>query len=190
MPNPGTCYFSLAAWQRGTHGRTEPSVWSLFCCNHIGYLVTFQPTQLIHHQGSDSPQITLLHEITESLRLEKTSTIILSNHSSTTNTDHWPHPSVPHLHGSWTPPGMVTPPSPWAAVLLHHHSHCEDSFPSIQPEPPQGTTESNSLSPYHKWYEKRDQLLSPIRSESCRDRQGLSWASSRMNSHSSLNCSP
>ena len=29
-----------------------------------------------------------------------------------------PHPSVPHLHGSETPPGTVTPPPPWAAVPL------------------------------------------------------------------------
>jgi len=27
----------------------------------------------------------------------------------------WPRSSVPHLCRSWTPPGMVTPPPPWAA---------------------------------------------------------------------------
>ena len=27
------------------------------------------------------------------------------------------------LHSSETPPGMVAPPPPWAAVPLHHHSY-------------------------------------------------------------------
>lgn len=26
-----------------------------------------------------------------------------------------PHPQMPHLHGSSTPPGLVTPPLSWAA---------------------------------------------------------------------------
>lgn len=34
---------------------------------------------------------------------------------------HWTHPSLPHLHGFWTPPGMVTLPLPWAA--------CSNAFP-------------------------------------------------------------
>jgi len=60
--------------------------------------------------------------ITESLRLERTSEVIDSHHPPTTNAAHCPRPSVPHLHGSGTPPGAVTPPHPWAAVPLHHHS--------------------------------------------------------------------
>jgi len=48
------------------------------------------------------------------VRLEKTSEGILSNLNPSPCAC-WPHPSVPHLHGSWTPPGTVTPPPPWAA---------------------------------------------------------------------------
>ena len=36
--------------------------------------------------------------------------------------------SVPHLHGSGTPPGTETPPLLWAAVPLHHHSFGEVLF--------------------------------------------------------------
>ena len=55
----------------------------------------------------------------ESLRLEKTTKIPKSNPSPLYHA-HWPHPSVPHLHGSGTPPGMVTPPPSWAAVPVSH----------------------------------------------------------------------
>ena len=54
------------------------------------------------------------YKIIDSLRLEKTSKITKSN-TNPPNHAHWPCPSVPHLHGSWTPPGTVTPPPPWAA---------------------------------------------------------------------------
>ena len=47
---------------------------------------------------------------------------------------HWPQPSVPHPHGSQTPPGTVTAPPPWAAVPMHHRSSWADIFPNIQPE--------------------------------------------------------
>jgi len=43
-------------------------------------------------------------------------------------------PSMPHLHGSGAPPGMVTPPRPWAAVPMHHPSFGEEIFPNIQPK--------------------------------------------------------
>jgi len=46
---------------------------------------------------------------------------------------HWPRPSVPHLRGSWTPPGMVTAPQP---VPMNYHSFWDEAFPNIQPEPP------------------------------------------------------
>ena len=49
---------------------------------------------------------------------------------------HCPRPSVPHPHSSGTPPGMVTPPPPWAAVPLQHCSLGEEYFPNIQPDPP------------------------------------------------------
>ena len=48
----------------------------------------------------------------ESLRLEKTSKLTQSNQQPITPC---PLPSVPHPHGSWTPPGTVTPPPPWAS---------------------------------------------------------------------------
>ena len=56
--------------------------------------------------------------------------------NSTLHCAHCPRPSVPHLHGSGTPPGTVTPPPPWVAVPLQHHSFREEMFPNIQPEPP------------------------------------------------------
>jgi len=53
---------------------------------------------------------------TESLRLEKTSEISKSNPNPPHHAQQ-PHPSVPHLHGSGTPPGTVTAPLP---VQLSH----------------------------------------------------------------------
>ena len=35
----------------------------------------------------------------------------------------WPHLSVPHIHGSGTPPGMVTPPFPWTTSHKRSHIH-------------------------------------------------------------------
>jgi len=60
----------------------------------------------------------LLHpfcRIRESLRLEKTSKIIKSNHQPNPTMPAKPSPQVPHPHGFWTPPGMRTPPLLWAA---------------------------------------------------------------------------
>ena len=42
-------------------------------------------------------------------------------------------PLVPHLHGSWTPAGMVTPPSHGQPVPVPNHSFRE-VFPNIQPK--------------------------------------------------------
>ena len=53
--------------------------------------------------------------IIESLRLEKTSKIIESNHQHNTTMSAKPCPEVPYLHIFLTLPGMVTPPLPWAA---------------------------------------------------------------------------
>jgi len=47
--------------------------------------------------------------------LEKTSKIIKSNRHPNTPMPAKPCPEVPHPHGFWTPPGMGTPPLPWAA---------------------------------------------------------------------------
>ena len=54
------------------------------------------------------------HRITEPLRLEKNSKMIQSNHQPMLTMPTKPHPSAPHLHIPWTPPGTVTPPPPWA----------------------------------------------------------------------------
>jgi len=51
--------------------------------------------------------------LTESFMLEKASQIPKSNPNPPPSC---PLPAVPHLHGSGTPPEMVTPPHPWAAV--------------------------------------------------------------------------
>jgi len=66
--------------------------------------------------SSISPAFTF----TESLWLERTANVTRSNQP--THCAHWLCPSMPHLHGSGAFPGMVTPPSPWAAVPLHHCS--------------------------------------------------------------------
>ena len=58
---------------------------------------------------------TSLYSIIESLRLEKTSKIIRSNHQPNTTMPTKPSPEVPHLYLFWTPLGMMTPPRPWAA---------------------------------------------------------------------------
>ena len=57
----------------------------------------------------------LQHRITESLRLENTSKTIKSNHPPNTTMPTRPCPKVSYLHIFWTPPGMGTPPLPWAA---------------------------------------------------------------------------
>ena len=58
--------------------------------------------------------IPIFHRITESLRLERP---LRSSSPSTNPTQPCPltTSSVPHPHSSGTPPGMVIPPSPWAA---------------------------------------------------------------------------
>ena len=71
--------------------------------------------------------------ITEPFRLEKTTGNPKSNPSPPHHA-HCSHPSVPHPHGSGTPPEMMTPPPPWAAVPLQHCSFGEETVPNIQPE--------------------------------------------------------
>ena len=79
------------------------------------------------------PSLFSYHRTTESLRLEETSQIPRSNPSPPPPC---PLPSVPHPHGSGTPPGMVNPPPPWAAVPLPHCSLGEEIVPNIPAEPP------------------------------------------------------
>jgi len=64
------------------------------------------------------------YRIVESLRLEKASKIIKSNCQPITTVPAKPCPEVPHLHVFWRPPGMVTPPLPWAA--------CSNAWPLFQ----------------------------------------------------------
>ena len=47
------------------------------------------------------------------IRVGKTTKIIWSNHQPIPTMPTNPSPSVPHLHVSRTPPGMLTPPRPW-----------------------------------------------------------------------------
>jgi len=47
--------------------------------------------------------------------LEKAFKIIKSNCHPSTTMPTKPYPEVPHLHGFWTPPGMVTHAPPWTA---------------------------------------------------------------------------
>lgn len=55
------------------------------------------------------------HRITDSLRLEKITKITSSNHQPIPTMFTESCPSVLHLHIYWTPPELVTPPTPWAA---------------------------------------------------------------------------
>ena len=57
---------------------------------------------------------------------------------------------MPHLHSSRTPPGMVTPPLPWAAVPKHHHFFREEIFLNTQPEPPQAQVKAIPSHPGRK----------------------------------------
>jgi len=68
------------------------------------------PAHSLHFEGKSQA-----YRIIESLRLEKTSKIVKSNRRPNTTMPAKPCPEVPHLHSFWTPPGMVTPPLPWAA---------------------------------------------------------------------------
>jgi len=46
-----------------------------------------------------------------------------------------PYPKVPHLHIFWTPPGMGTPPPPWAACANAWPLSVKTFFPNIQSQP-------------------------------------------------------
>ena len=68
------------------------------------------------------------HRITESLRLGNISDITKSNCQPMPTTMPMlttisikPCSSVPHLHDSWVPPRIGTPPAPWAADVLSSH---------------------------------------------------------------------
>ena len=75
-------------------------------------------------QGGTKCSPSCFHKILESLTLENTSKIIKSNHQPITTMPAKPCPEVPCLHVFWTPPGMGTPPLPWAA--------CSNVWPLFQ----------------------------------------------------------
>ena len=95
----------------------------------------YEATHTLTSQAGYKNTVGDRYRIRESFRLEKTSEIPTSN-PSPPHRAHCPRPSVPHPHGSGTPPWTVTPPPPWAAVPLQHCSFGEEMFPNIQPEPP------------------------------------------------------
>ena len=61
-------------------------------------------------------------------KLEKTSKITRS-HTKPPHHAHWPRPSLPPLHGSGTPPEMVTPHPPWPAYANTWPLSQEKCFP-------------------------------------------------------------
>jgi len=70
-----------------------------------------QTSALVRKSSAEHQQcfdVDYSHRTMESLRLEKASKTIHPTISSA----RCPHPSVPHPHGSGTPPGAVTPPLP------------------------------------------------------------------------------
>ena len=68
-------------------------------------------------QGQERRRLAVggLCSFIESLRLEKTSEVTKSNHHPDTPMPAKPCPQGAHPDGVWTPPGMGTPPLPWAA---------------------------------------------------------------------------
>ena len=71
---------------------------------------------------------TTHHRIIESLKLEKTSKVIRSSRPLNTTMPTNSCPELPYLHVFGTPPGMMTPPSPWegcsSAWLLFQSRNC------------------------------------------------------------------
>ena len=98
----------------------------------------------LRHRAAEHPEAEGTHGAhgtveSQSLSLEETSKIPTSNHCA-----HCSLPSVPHPHSSGTPPRLVTPPPPCAAVPLQHHS-LETKFFLISnrrsPSPTHGSTQ-------------------------------------------------
>ena len=87
--------------------------WAVLCMAWRCHCVAFLGSDTHGYQGGGWP-LAVSVRIIESLRLKKASTIIKSNHQPITTMPAKPCPEVPHLHVFWTPPGMVTPPVPWA----------------------------------------------------------------------------
>ena len=108
---------SLAWTDLGLSSRIFMCLGSLKFCLSYGRILNCMTTS-----GSLLRSLCLSdHRITDSLRLEKTSK---SNRQPNTTMPAKPCPEVPYLHIFWTPPGMVTPPLPWAA--------CSNAYPLLQ----------------------------------------------------------
>ena len=92
------------------------------------------------------------HRIIDPWRLEKISKIPTPN-PSPPHRAHCPLcPSVPHPHGSGTPPWMVTPPPPWAAS----HSDFSTIFSGTRLSPGVSSFTSPSSFPCYSFYEAKD----------------------------------
>ena len=88
----------------------------------------------------------------ESLRLEKTTK---DHQAQPTPPCPSPHPSVPHVQHSGTPPGTVTTTSLGSPVPLHHHSLGEKPFPNTQPKPSLAQIEATTSHPITVTLERR-----------------------------------
>ena len=115
------------AWLQHLQPNQEP-VWTLssfhlnlsFCLNGFWYLaLVAQIPQAEEGEKENASTFclqlkTMKHRVIDTARLEKTSKITQSTihlpPMALTN----PHPSAQHLNVPWTPPGLVTPPPPWA----------------------------------------------------------------------------
>jgi len=94
--------------------------------------------------------IAAVHVNIESLRLEKTSKIIKSNHQPTTTTPVKLCPEVPHLQG-W---GL--PHCPGQPVPMSDHSSSKEIFLNIQSKPPLMQLEAISSRPIARLLGRRD----------------------------------
>jgi len=180
-PRPGTQ--KITAWQRPRrsssptinptppcllnhvlkHGTTDPSLPS---CNQ-GHVV--QPTHRCPAETTDA----------ENHRLEKASKVIKSNCQPNTTVPAKPCSQGPHPDGFWTPPGMGTPPLPWAAAPTPDCSPRTDICPHVPSEPPLTQLEAIASRPgAGSWGAEPNPPPCPLLSGSCREREGLPSASS------------
>jgi len=115
------------------------------------------------HQGKTELGTAATNRIRESLRLEKTSKIIKSNHHPNTSMPAKPCPQVPHLHifeplQGWWLHHLLGQPGP-----MPDHSLSTEIFPSIQSKPPLMQLEAISSCPIASYLgEETDTRLATI----------------------------
>ena len=108
----------------GSPTDTRHGVPLISCCHHAARADFLWPCcHSKHHRVLSTASVMGNLRITESLSLEKPSQI-----PNPTSLHPSPCPSLPHLHNYGTPPVVVTPPTPGAAVPLHHCSLEKKSF--------------------------------------------------------------